>query len=59
MIDIETLPTRTACKNGTELDAIEHARDLTWRTSERSKIKRSMNRRGRRQTRQALRSVRS
>jgi hypothetical protein len=56
---IETLPVRIACKNGTELDAIEHRRELNWKRGEARQIKRGMNRRGRRQTRQALRSARS
>lgn len=56
---IETLPTRISCKNGTELDAIEHRRDLNWSRGEARQIKRGMNRRGRRQTRQALRAVRN
>ena len=51
------LPNRVACKNGTELDAIEHARDLKWSDGERASIKRSMNRRFRRQGRQAIRTA--
>lgn len=50
------LDTRAVCKNGMELDAIEHARELAWRDGERAKIKRGMNRRHRRSTRQALRA---
>lgn len=51
-------PARIACKNGTEIDAVEHAGDLTWRAGERSGIKTAMRRRDRRQARQALRAAR-
>jgi len=54
---IELIPTRATTKNGTELDAIEHARDLKWRAGERGEIKRRMRRRFRRQTRQSLRAA--
>lgn len=56
MIDV-VLPNRVACKNGMEIDAIEHARDLMWADGERKSIKRAMNRRFRRQGRQVLRST--
>lgn len=58
MIEIE-IPTRIACKSGAEVDAIEHRRALNWDRGEARQIKRAMNRRGRRETRQALRSVRN
>lgn len=54
---IETIPTRVTTKNGMELDAVEHARDLVWRDGERKAIKRGMNRRHRRQARQVLRTA--
>lgn len=53
----EMIPTRSACKNGTELDAIAHARDLKWRAGERGEIKRGMRRRHRRGVRQMLRTA--
>lgn len=52
---IETIPARVATKNGLELDAVEHARELVWRDGERKAIKRGMNRRHRRQARQTIR----
>jgi len=52
------LPTRIACKNGAEVDAIDAARYLNWRAGERSAIKTAMRRRDRRQARQTLRAAR-
>jgi hypothetical protein len=52
---LDLLLTRATCKNGTEIDAVEHYRYLKWAEGERAKIKRAMRRRFRRQTRQAIR----
>lgn len=57
MMDL-VLDTRYATKNGTELDAIEHADALVWRTGERNAIKTRMRRRDRRGTRAILRALR-
>lgn len=54
---IETIPNRAATKGGSELDAVEHARDLVWGPGERKAAKRGINRRHRRQTRQVLREA--
>lgn len=53
---IDIYATRTPCKNGQELDAIEGRRYLKWADSERAAIKRDIRRRVRRQVRQALRT---
>lgn len=52
---VENLPTRTHAKNGTELDVIEHRRELVWQRGEVRHVKRTLNRRMRRETRQVLR----
>lgn len=52
---VDTLPTRPQAKNGTELDVIEHRRELVWRKGEVRNVKRAMTRRMRRETRQVLR----
>lgn len=54
---IETIPARVTTKNGLELDAVEHARELSWRGGERKAVKRGMNRRYRRQARQVIRTA--
>jgi|ADGO01.1.fsa_nt_gi hypothetical protein len=54
---IETIPVRVTTKNGLELDAVEHARELSWRGGERKAVKRGMNRRYRRQARQVIRTA--
>ena len=48
---------RTACRNGSEVDATAHAQDLRWNHGERGKIKRAMRQRDRRHVRQLLRSA--
>ncbi|MDD4868200.1 MAG: hypothetical protein PHQ28_14095 [Mycobacterium sp.] len=45
-------------KSGTEVDAIEHARQFGRKAGARTAVKRGMNRRNRREVRQALREVR-
>ncbi|HEU4752331.1 MAG TPA: hypothetical protein VFU47_04410 [Armatimonadota bacterium] len=52
---IETMPTRTTTKSGIEVDAIEHRRELCWDRGEVRHVKRALNRRFRRETRQLLR----
>jgi hypothetical protein len=54
---IETLPIRPTTKSGLELDAIEHRRELVWSAGEIRNVKRAINRRFRRQTRQMLRTA--
>lgn len=54
---IETLATKPTTKNGLELDAIEHRDALVWRKGEIRKVKRSINRRFRREARQLLRTA--
>ena len=58
MYDIE-IPAQASRKNGYELDVMDHRRDYVWQRGEVRKVKAGINRRGRRQTRQALRAVRS
>lgn len=53
------LDVRTSTKSGAEVDAIEHRRELRWDRGEARQIKRAINRRFRRETRQALRTVRN
>ncbi len=53
------LDVRTSTKSGAEVDAIEHRRELCWNRGEVRHVKRAINRRFRRETRQALRSVRN
>lgn len=55
---IETMPTRTTTKSGTEVDAIEHRRELNWSRGEARYVKRAINRRFRQEARQLLRSAR-
>lgn len=55
---IETMPTRTTTKSGTEVDAIEHRRELKWDRGEVRHVKRALNRRFRREARQLLRTAR-
>jgi len=55
MITLDTLPVRPTTKSGLEVDAIEHRRELCWDRGEVRHVKRTLNRRFRRQTRQALR----
>lgn len=57
MITVDTLPVRATTKSGTEVDAIEHRRELCWTRGEVRHVKRNLNRRFRRETRQALRNV--
>jgi hypothetical protein len=54
---IETMPTRPTTKSGLEVDAIEHRRELAWRRGEVRHVKRTLNRRFRREARQILRSA--
>lgn len=54
---IETMPVRTSTKSGTEVDAIEHRRELGWDRGEVRHVKRAINRRFRREARQLLRSA--
>lgn len=56
-ITIEAITPRAGTNNGTELDAVCHPRDLIWKSGERKAIKRGINRRHRRQTRQLLREA--
>lgn len=58
-MDEINLNVRTATKSGAEVDAIEHRRELRWDRGEARQIKRAINRRFRRETREALRSVRN
>lgn len=46
---------RPITRNGTELDATEHADVLVWNHGKRAEIKRMMRRRDRRQARQLIR----
>jgi hypothetical protein len=57
MIKVDTLPVRATTKSGLEVDAIEHRRELGWHRGEVRYVKRTLNRRFRRETRQALRSA--
>lgn len=57
MTRIETLATRPVTKSGTEVDAIEHRRELNWHRGEVRRVKRTLNRRFRREARQALRTA--
>jgi hypothetical protein len=54
---IETMPTRPTTKSGLEVDVIEHRRELGWHRGEVRYVKRTLNRRFRREARQILRSA--